>query len=110
MAKLASFRPCILPYILTLRPKRGMQKEGLGEAFHAVSCNCTPHDPLYLASVNAHSLFFLTLHHLTSPDRFGPLKEIWLASYAPFYAFIVFRRRADAEAAVKESDGEMVQV
>jgi len=41
--------------------------------------------------------------------QFGPLKEIWLASYAPFYAFIVFRRRADAEAAVKESDGEMVQ-
>ena len=108
MGKLASFRPCILPFILTLRPKRGMQKEGLGEAFHAVSRNCTPHDPPYLSSAN--SIFLLTLHHLTSLDRFGPLKEIWLASYAPFYAFIVFRRRADAEAAVKESDGEMVQV
>ena len=29
--------------------------------------------------------------------RYGPLKEIWLASYAPFYAFIVFRNRADAQ-------------
>ena len=30
-------------------------------------------------------------------DRYGPLKEIWLASYAPFYAFIVFRHRTDAQ-------------
>ena len=30
-------------------------------------------------------------------DRYGPLKEIWLASYAPFYAFIVFRNRLDAQ-------------
>ena len=25
--------------------------------------------------------------------RYGPLKEIWLASYAPFYAFVVYRNR-----------------
>ena len=30
-------------------------------------------------------------------QKYGPLKEIWLASYAPFYAFIVFRARRDAE-------------
>ena len=29
--------------------------------------------------------------------KYGPLKEIWLASYAPFYAFIVFRTKRDAE-------------
>ena len=29
--------------------------------------------------------------------KYGPLKEIWLASYAPFYAFIVFRHRTDAQ-------------
>ena len=29
--------------------------------------------------------------------RFGPLKEIWLASYAPFYAFVVYRNRLDAQ-------------
>ena len=30
-------------------------------------------------------------------QKYGPLKEIWLASYAPFYAFIVYRARRDAE-------------
>ena len=30
-------------------------------------------------------------------QKYGPLKEIWLASYAPFYAFIVYRSRRDAE-------------
>ena len=29
--------------------------------------------------------------------KYGPLKEIWLASYAPFYAFVVFRNRLDAQ-------------
>lgn len=39
-------------------------------------------------------------------SKFGPLKEIWLASYAPFYAFVVFRNKMDAEDASKETDGE----
>jgi len=30
-------------------------------------------------------------------QKYGPLKEIWLASYAPFYAFIVYRSKSDAE-------------
>jgi len=38
--------------------------------------------------------------------KYGPLKEIWLASYAPYYAFIVFRNRMDAEDASKGADGE----
>ena len=29
--------------------------------------------------------------------KYGPLKEIWLASYAPFYAFVVYRNRMDAQ-------------
>jgi hypothetical protein len=29
--------------------------------------------------------------------KYGPLKEIWLASYAPIYAFVVFRNRLDAQ-------------
>ena len=42
-------------------------------------------------SINAWQLVKLFL------ARYGPLKEIWLASYAPFYAFIVFRHRTDAQ-------------
>ena len=33
-------------------------------------------------------------------QKYGPLKEIWLASYAPFYAFIVYRSRRDAEVGI----------
>ena len=33
--------------------------------------------------------------------KYGPLKEIWLASYAPFYAFIVFRNRLDAQVSLR---------
>ena len=29
--------------------------------------------------------------------KYGPLKEIWLASYAPFYSFVVYRNRLDAQ-------------
>jgi len=36
---------------------------------------------------------------------YGPLKEIWLATYAPFYAFIVFRHRSDAQDAAEGTDG-----
>ena len=34
--------------------------------------------------------------------KYGPLKEIWLASYAPFYAFVVYRNRIDAQVEVGE--------
>jgi len=40
--------------------------------------------------------------------KYGPLKEIWLASYAPFYAFIVYRHRTDAEDAASGADGETI--
>ena len=33
--------------------------------------------------------------------KYGPLKEIWLASYAPFYAFVVYRNRLDAQVILK---------
>ena len=34
--------------------------------------------------------------------KYGPLKEIWLASYAPFYAFVVYRNRLDAQVPWKQ--------
>jgi len=37
--------------------------------------------------------------------KFGPLKEIWLASYAPYYAFVVYRDRMDAQDACEGADG-----
>jgi len=37
--------------------------------------------------------------------KYGPLKEIWLASYAPFYAFVVYRNRLDAQDACEEANG-----
>ena len=30
-------------------------------------------------------------------SKYGPLREIWLASYAPFYAFINFESKGDME-------------
>jgi len=40
--------------------------------------------------------------------KYGPLKEIWLASYAPFYAFIVFRTKRDAETACSRANGASI--
>lgn len=40
--------------------------------------------------------------------KYGPLKEIWLASYAPFYAFVVYRNRMDAQDACSEADGARI--
>ena len=33
--------------------------------------------------------------------KYGPLKEIWLASYAPYYAFVVYRDSSDAQVAYR---------
>merc|ERR1712083_259497 len=38
-------------------------------------------------------------------QKYGPLKEIWLASYAPFYAFIVYQAKRDAETACSRANG-----
>jgi len=40
--------------------------------------------------------------------KYGPLKEIWLASYAPFYAFVVYRDQRDAQDACKGADGTRI--
>merc|ERR1712059_140122 len=37
--------------------------------------------------------------------KFGPLKEIWLASYAPFYAFVDFRKEDPGESGQAEAYG-----
>lgn len=29
--------------------------------------------------------------------KFGKLKEVWVARYAPYFAFVVFKNRDDAE-------------
>merc|ERR1712107_40219 len=41
-------------------------------------------------------------------SKYGPLKEIWLATYAPYYAFINYESKSDMEYAVKRADGEKV--
>merc|ERR1712234_187 len=41
-------------------------------------------------------------------SKYGPLKEIWLASYAPFYAFVNYESRSDMEYAVKRANGERI--
>ena len=34
-------------------------------------------------------------------SKYGPLREIWLASYAPFYAFINYESRGDMEVKIE---------
>lgn len=34
--------------------------------------------------------------------KFGKLSDVWVASYPPFYAFVVFERGDDASEALKE--------
>nr|CAD7259226.1 unnamed protein product [Timema shepardi] len=38
-------------------------------------------------------------------DKYGPLKEIWVAKSPPCFAFVVFRDREDAEDALRATDG-----
>lgn len=38
-------------------------------------------------------------------DKYGPLREIWVAKSPPCFAFVVFREKDDAEDAVKATDG-----
>eukprot|EP00092_Neocalanus_flemingeri_P005845 GFUD01006289.1.p1 GENE.GFUD01006289.1~~GFUD01006289.1.p1 ORF type:complete len:218 (+),score=38.99 GFUD01006289.1:65-718(+) len=40
--------------------------------------------------------------------KYGALKEIWLASYAPYYAFVVYRDRMDAQDACEGADGTRI--
>ena len=35
-------------------------------------------------------------------SKYGPLREIWLASYAPFYAFINYESRGDMEVKIND--------
>jgi len=41
-------------------------------------------------------------------SKYGPLKEIWLATYAPFYAFINYESKSDMEYACQRTDGEKI--
>jgi len=41
--------------------------------------------------------------------KYGQLGEVWVATYAPFFAFVVFKNRADAEDAVKDINGSYIR-
>jgi hypothetical protein len=38
-------------------------------------------------------------------DKYGDLKEVWLARNPPCFAFVVYKHKSDAEEAIKEMDG-----
>ncbi|KHJ48274.1 hypothetical protein D918_01542 [Trichuris suis] len=40
--------------------------------------------------------------------KFGKLNEVWMATYAPYFAFVVFNNRNDAEDAVRYMNGSYV--
>jgi RNA recognition motif-containing protein len=41
-------------------------------------------------------------------SKFGEFREVWLARNPPCFAFVVYKYRDDAEAAIKEMNGELV--
>merc|ERR1711936_1177207 len=41
-------------------------------------------------------------------SKYGRLKEIWLATYAPFYAFINYESKSDMEYACQRTNGEKI--
>lgn len=38
-------------------------------------------------------------------EKYGPLREVWLAKSPPCFAFVVFQEKEDAEDAVKATNG-----
>lgn len=38
-------------------------------------------------------------------DKFGPLKEVWVAKIPPCFAFVVYKHKEDANEAVRKMDG-----
>lgn len=38
-------------------------------------------------------------------EKFGDLKEVWLARNPPCFAFVVYKHKSDAEEAIKDMDG-----
>ena len=43
-------------------------------------------------------------------ERYGPLIEVWVARNPPCFAFVVYRYKDDAEAAIRELDGKYVVI
>lgn len=41
--------------------------------------------------------------------KFGEIVEVWMAKNPPCFAFVVFKNKADATAAVDEMDNKYVQ-
>ncbi|CAI9744134.1 arginine-rich splicing factor 7-like [Octopus vulgaris] len=41
-------------------------------------------------------------------EKFGKLLEVWVAKSPPCFAFIVYKYREDADAAIKEMDGKLL--
>lgn len=38
-------------------------------------------------------------------SKYGTINEIWVATYAPYFSFIVYKNREDAEDAVRYLNG-----
>lgn len=43
-------------------------------------------------------------------EKFGPLREVWVAKIPPCFAFVVYKYKDDANEAVRKMDGEYVIV
>ena len=39
-------------------------------------------------------------------ERYGPLIEVWVAKNPPCFAFVVYKYKDDADAAIREMDGK----
>jgi RNA recognition motif-containing protein len=42
--------------------------------------------------------------------QYGPLVEVWLAKVSPLFAFIVYKHREDAEAALDDMNGRYLKL
>lgn len=42
-------------------------------------------------------------------DKFGDLKEVWLARNPPCFAFVVYKHKNDAEDSIKEMNGRYIK-
>lgn len=54
---------------------------------------------LYLLFIYNQSVFFYSMFSSVY-RRFGKLSEVWVASYPPLFAFVVFKNKSDANEAL----------
>ena len=49
-------------------------------------------------------------HVIALPERYGPLRSVWIARKPPGFAFIEYEDMRDAEDAVRKMDGAQPQL